>query len=214
LNARRTLGYSSLRFLALGDFEMTPRFTIPFAIFTGLLLMPAPGQSAGFPAGLIGKTVNVNWTADRLQTFEGETTPVSRSISYGLSIYISTAGRAFSKLRASTSGPGRRAGFRMRSGESEQAPDESRSSTGGNRVVRFASGELTVDHVWISGVVHVAAAFDAGFGSCTARVINGREGGAAMRGRSIISGRKFVVHSVQASTPSCSVASGNALAGQ
>ena len=195
------------------------------AIFIGAALsLPSIAESAPFPAPLVGKSLTVNWNTNRQQKFEGSDEVVLRVLSSSLRVYISTSGRAFSKeLVAVTGGGGRGGGGRGRGGggrgggsfESDQAPDDSRNSTGGNRIVHFEGGALLVDSPFIAGARRISITFDAGYGSCNARVIFGREGGTGpIRQRSVLSGRRFEVVSIQTSAPSCSIMSGNVFGGQ
>jgi hypothetical protein len=190
------------------------------AIVVGaLLLVSGIAESAPFPAPLLGKSVTVNWNTNRQQKFEGSDEVVLRVLSSSLRVYISTTGRAFSKeLVAVTGGGGRGRGGGGRGGgsfESDQAPDDSRNSTGGNRIVHFDGGALLVDSPFIAGARRISIIFDAGYGSCNARVIFGREGGSGpIRQRSVLSGRRFEVVSIQTSAPSCSIMSGNVFGGQ
>jgi hypothetical protein len=185
------------------------------AIILGVALSgPGIAETAPFPAPLLGKSVTVKWTANRQQRFEGSDEIVFRSISDSLRVYISTTGRAFSKEAVvfSGSGGGRRGGRGRVGGsfESDQAPDDSRSSTGATRIVHFEGDALLVDSPLIAGARRVSITFDAGYGSCNARVIVGREGGTGpIRARSPVNGRRFEVVSVQTSAPSCAIASGN-----
>lgn len=67
-------------------------------------------------------------------------------------------------------------------------------------------GSPVVDKKMIEGARRVSTTFDAGYGSCNARVIVGRVGGAgALQGRNPDNGRRLEIMS----TPSCSVVSGN-----
>ncbi len=86
---------------------------------------------------------------------------------------------------------------------------------GGKYVVHFEGGALQVDSPLIAGARRISIMFDAAYTSCTARVIWGREGGTGpIRQRSWITGRRFEVLSVQSSTPSCTLTSGNVLGGE
>ena len=185
------------------------------AISLGLALwVPGIAVSAPFPPPLLGKSVTVNWTADRQQRFEGSDEIVFRTLRGSLRVYISTAGRAFSKELVVFS----RGGREQRGGgsvESEQAPDDSRNSTGGKYIVHFDGGALLVDSPYIAGARRISITFDAGYGSCNARVIFSQEGGTGLiRMRSAVDGRRFDVVSIQASAPSCAVVSGNVFGGQ
>ncbi len=187
------------------------------AILLGMALSaPGVAESAPFPPSLLGKSVTINWTTNRQQRFEGRDAIVFRSISNSLRVYISTSGRAFSKEAVVFSGS--RGGGRGRVGgsfESDQAPDDNRSSTGATRIVHFDGGALLVDSPMIAGARRVSVTFGAGYDSCNARVIVGREGGTGpIRGRSPVSGRRFEVVSIQTSAPSCAITSGNIFGGQ
>jgi hypothetical protein len=187
--------------------------------FGAALSLPSIAESAPFPAPLLGKSVTVNWNTNRQQKFEGSDEVVLRVLSSSLRVYISTSGRAFSKelVAVTGGGGGRRSGRGGGRGggsfESDQAPDDSRNSTGGNRIVHFEGGALLVDNPLIAGARRISITFDAG--SCNARVIFGREGGTGpIRQRSVLSGRRFEVVSIQTSAPSCSITSGNVFGGQ
>jgi hypothetical protein len=197
--------------------------TKAFAIvLAAALCMPDMADAATFPAPLLGKSVIVSWTANRQQKFEGTDEVVSRSVSASLRVYISTAGRTFIKESVSGGGGmGRdrdgRGGGRGRgtSFEGEQAPGDPASSMGRNDVVHMEGGALMVDRKMIEGARRISITFDAGYGSCTARVIVGREGGTgALRGRNPVNGRRFEIISVDIATPSCSIASGNVFGGE
>jgi hypothetical protein len=70
------------------------------------------------------------------------------------------------------------------------------------------------DGLLLAGVRRVSVAFDAGFGNCNARIVFAREGGTVVIRQKDRAGRTFEVISVQTSTPSCSITSGNLFGGQ
>ena len=190
-------------------------------LLSAAVSVPSIAESAPFPAPLVGKSLTVNWNTNRQQKFEGSDEVVLRVLSSSLRVYISTSGRAFSKelVAVAGGGGGRRSGRGGGRGggsfESDQAPDDSRNSTGGNRIVHFDGGALLVDSPFIAGARRISITFDAGYGNCSARVIFGREGGTGpIRQRSVLSGRRFEVVSIQTSAPSCSIMSGNVFGGQ
>jgi hypothetical protein len=182
-------------------------------VLGGALSAPEMARCETFPGPLLGKSVNVTWTANRLQRFESGGNVVSRALSVSLQIYISTAGRAFSKEAVSFSGiggvvPG---GRRLQSGavQRDRAPDDGEAPRGVN-VVHVDGRALVVDRQMVEGARRVSITFDPGYGSCNARVILARENGAgALRGRGHIGGRTFEVLSIEFSTPNCSVQPGN-----
>jgi hypothetical protein len=187
----------------------------------GVLSAPGVAAAATFPAPLLGKSVSVNWTASRQQKFEGMNDVVFKALSMSMQVYISTAGRAFTKESVFSSGGGSlrggrggRGGFGL-SFQGEQGPGDARSSVGRNDVVHMEGGALMVDRKLLEGARRISITFDAGYGSCTARVIMAREGGTgALRVRNPILGRRSEILSEDNGTPSCSIASGNVFGGQ
>jgi hypothetical protein len=192
------------------------RATISKAV-NGILLsvaMSAPGiaESAPFPAPLLGKSVTLNWTTNEQRKFEGTGEITFPAFSDSLRIYISTAGRAFSReVFVRTGGGG---GQRGSSTVSDQAPDDSRSSSGDQRIVHFERGALLVDNHLIAGTRHISITFGADYGSCNARVTYDRPGDGGPIRRKLINGRRYEVVSIQTSAPSCSIMSGNVLGEQ
>jgi hypothetical protein len=202
-------------FLRIGD-EMA-RATISKAmnaiVVSAAMSVPGIAESAPFPAPLLGKSVTLNFTINQQRKFEGRDEIISRALSVSLSIYISTAARAFSReLSDFTGGGGGQGGS---SSVSDQAPDDSRSSSGDKRIVNFEHGTLLVDNHLVAGERRISITFDAGYGSCNARVTWSRPGdGGPIRMQIRSSGRRFEVVSVQTSVQSCSIMSGNVLGGQ
>src|SRR5262249_39379876 len=107
-------------------------------VLTVALSVPGIAASAPFPAPLLGKSVTVNWGTDRHLKFEGRDDIVFSPQKNSLKVYISRAGRAFSKDL--TIGRG---GVRT---EADQAPGDIRNTTGGNHVVHFDGSALLVDN--------------------------------------------------------------------
>jgi hypothetical protein len=183
----------------------------------GILLsvaVSAPGvaEAAPLPAPLLGKSVTVNWTANEQRKFEGTGEITFPAFSDSLSIYISTAGRAFSReVFVRTGGSG---GQRGSQSVSDQAPDDSRSSTGDQRIVHFEHGALLVDNRLIAGTRHISITFGAGYGSCNARLTYDRPGDGGPIRRKLLNGRRYELVSIQTSAPSCSIMSGNVLGEQ
>jgi len=190
------------------------------ALFGMLVSWPNIGATASFPAPLLGKSVIVSWTTNRQHKFEGTNEVGFGSFGNTLSIYISSAGRAFSKeviarYGGGTGGRDRGSGGAGPTTVGEQAPDERRDSIGETRIVHFEGGALLVDKPFIAGARRVSVTFDASYASCNARVIFGREGGnVPIRQIGALSGRRYEVVSIQTSAPSCSIKPGNVFGGQ
>jgi hypothetical protein len=189
------------------------RATISKAV-NGVLLsaavsVPGIAESAPFPAPLLGKSVTLEWTTNEQRKFEGTGEVTFPTLSDSLRIYISTAGRAFSReVFVRTGGGG---GQRGSPSVSDQAPDDSRSSTGDQRIVHFDRGALLADNHLIAGTRHISITFDAGYGSCNARVTYDRPGDGGPIRRKLINGRRYELVSIQTSAPSCLITSGNVL---
>ena len=119
------------------------------------------------------------------------------------SVYVSTAGRPFLRVRltsATKSGTSR--GLDVGPGEG--------SGRGG---VRFEGNRLIGTEAFRSGARQYIATFDASFASCTLSVLDGRSGGEAIRRRGP-DGAMYTLGPVTTGSPSCSIQSGNAFAGQ
>jgi hypothetical protein len=183
------------------------------AIIVGVALStPGRARSETFPGPLLGKSITVKWTLARQQRFESTGAVVSRTINASLQIYVSTAGRTFSKESVSFTGTGgMRGGLRPVGGayQENRAPDDPEPRRGVN-VVHAEGRALVVDRQMIDGARRISITFDSGYGNCSARVIFGREGGAgALRGRSRINDEHFEVLSSEVSTLSCAITPGN-----
>jgi hypothetical protein len=171
---------------------------IPAAIL--VLAMTASGALAA-PSQLYGKSVVVSWTENRMQTTDYSDTPVPKTASGRLSVYISDKGRAFSRVSMSVE---RRR--RTQSGERDAVQGE-----GSARSVNFHANSMTVSAPrGDAGAMMIAVTFDSAFQGCSAHVVTGKANGAqSTRVTSMINGRQYRFFSVQTSGESCSVQSGN-----
>jgi hypothetical protein len=123
-------------------------------------------------------------------------------VSSNLTVYISSAGRTFSRF-TTTRSKGRRA----RSSKTEthdQAPGEAPTS-GRTRVVHFQGRNLIVDSELESGVRRVTINIEGH--SCSARVAY-----AKLEGVQPLQGRRGTINSVDVSGVSCTIQAGNAFA--
>lgn len=154
------------------------------------------------PAQLYGKSVTVSWTENRMQTTDRSATPVSKTASARLSVYVSDKGRAFSRV-SMTVERGRRGNA---SGQRDAVQGE-----GSARSVNFSGNSMTVTAPrGDAGALMIRVTFDSGFQGCSAHVISGKSGGAGFtRVHSMITGGTYDMYSIQASGESCSIQSGN-----
>jgi hypothetical protein len=177
----------------------------PLARLISLLVVSLTTQAhaAGAPEALKGKSVILTWTEARQQRVVGQPNFYSVNGSVSLSLYISTAGRVFSRRTNST-----RAG----SGTIERAPAEG----GGVRPTRaalFGGQTMTLIGETKGGAYRHVIEFDASFASCSARVALAFQSGKTSIALSPIIHKYVEVKSVTVSGISCSVKAGNVLAG-
>lgn len=165
------------------------------AVASALLQSPA---LAALPQQMLNKTVTVSFTVSiPARTPDGATGTASRAVTKV--IYISSAGRIFGETS-------RRAG---RNSETVQRGPE--VTTGafradGNRLV----GAIAVGN----GASQLTITFDGSFQSCTAQLVTGGQGGRPITWKGLDGIVRTATGPVTHSSPSCSVAAGNAFAGR
>jgi hypothetical protein len=189
---------------------MTGKPTAAFLVLTCLsVLMPQPCQAAP-PKELYGRSIVLRWIEARVQREVelGEQQPQSVGNAVELTIYVSTAGRIFSRQHR-VGYIGGRAGA---AATDDRAPGDSPRS--GTKMAQFNFQGSTMTQVVVSesGARQVSVDFGSGFSSCTLRVLQGKENGRPQIVRSQITGRRLEVLSVAINSPTCSVRDGNALA--
>ena len=178
---------------------------IPSAHHISLLVMLLATQAhaADAPAALKGKSVVVTWTETRQQRHVGEPNFHSVDAGHNLSMYISTAGRVFSRQTNTT---------RTGSGATEQVSGESGGAYP-TRTPLFAGHSMTMVGETKGGARRTLIEFDASFESCSARVATAFQSGKTSVSLSPITKKYVEIKSVTANGASCSVKSGNVLAG-
>jgi len=149
----------------------------------GALVLPTIARAADFPSQLWGRSIVVTWNTN------GEDRPAAASFISQLSVYVSGAGRTFSRMTVDGT----------RSARSEQGPINRAVSTAVN--VYFENGALLADTQTINTALRVAMIFDAAYGRCNATVIFGGDEGAPVGGREV-------------KASSCSITNGNVLVGR
>jgi len=135
----------------------------------------------------------------------GPTTSSSSSSQF--SVYISEAGRPFVRSdRTLTS----------RRGTEQKAIDSAPGSKIGVSVssgVQFSGNSMIVTMRMVSGARRITVTFDGGFSSCSATVLNAREGDKPMVIKNRYTGIDREVTSIQSSVTGCSIKAGNVFAG-
>lgn len=174
--------------------------------------LPVGAIAATAPAALRGKSVALSWTEGRTQRPVGTEAWQTINNSITLTVYISTEGRVFTRQQRTSSGDlsmRRGTAGRERSNTRERAPGDAPRSDLRAANSSFQGNTMTLSAQYESGARQVHISFDGGLSSCTARVMQGREGGKNQVLTSQITGARTEVQSVQVSTPSCSVRAGN-----
>jgi hypothetical protein len=179
-----------------------PAFIIMLPIWW--LLSLAPAVSASAPAQLRGKSIVVSWTEDRIQRVVGEANFRAVAANHQFDMYISSAGRMFSKMTNTT---------RRGSGSAEQVG----GAPGANRQPVFANQSMTVfmPNRNGSGIRRLSVQFDGSYAGCTANVVRAKaEGAKTMVTTSLIIDGKIEIQSVTVSAASCRLQNGNVFGGE
>lgn len=172
---------------------------------TSLFLLAFLGLSGGAahaaPAQLYGKSVVVTWTEERQQRVDGEDRIRNVGRNGTFSVYVSSAGKPFSRMNYSFSGG--RGG--LKSGNRDAVGGESSA-----RNVSFQGNSINV----VGGKSMKGGArsirIDLDGGGCSAQVITGKEEGAsAIRAKSIVTGSSLEILSIKSSAASCRIQDGN-----
>jgi hypothetical protein len=173
-------------------------FSIPSII---ALAMTSSGAIAA-PSQLLGKSVIVSWSENRIQTTDRDAQPTSVSAQAQLSIYISDKGRPFSRVTMSVAN---------RRGNTRTGNRDAVQGEGSARSFNFSGNTMTASMPrGNAGAMQISVTFDSGFQGCSARVIAGKSGGAqSTRVTSMITGRQYDFYSVKTSGESCRVQAGN-----
>jgi hypothetical protein len=171
-----------------------------------LLALPAAALAQSAPAAMRGKSVVVTWSENRTQRFVGEQQVRHLQVGYTMSVYVSSAGRPFSRLTATMPRGG--------SGSAEHVGAGGRSSSGGARQVQFQGRSLVMTAGLTGGARRISVDFGDAFTSCSARVLIAKQvGSQSMRGKGLVSGRELEILSASAGSASCSVREGNVFGG-
>jgi len=167
--------------------------------------MIAPQLADAAPQSLYGKTVVVTWQEERQQKLPGEENMRFVGTAAEFDVYVSEAGRPFSRLRFSIANQR----GRLKSGSRDAVGGE-----GSARNVSFSGNGLTASMPrGAGGALLVSVTFDSGFQSCTARTVSGKAPGvAAAHAKSIINGGSIDLYSVKTSGESCRIQNGNMFA--
>jgi hypothetical protein len=181
---------------------MESPMTPPFQLVAVLVISFATqAYGAGQPEALKGKSIILTWTEVRQQRVVGEPDFHTINGSVSVTLYISTAGRIFSRRTDSVRG---------RSGSRERAPDDAGVRTSGDH---FRDQTLTLISESKGRASRIAIEFDESFSNCRARVEVTFQSGKTEVTLSPIIHKYIEIKSVAVNGVNCSVNAGNALAG-
>ena len=177
------------------------------ASFLALLVGAIGGAAATEPPrALYNRSVMLSWIEYRVQRCNSGETARGNTNSL-LQIYVSDAGRLFSRLN-------RRAGGQSNSTDADPEGGANRTGTGASRLdTHFEDRQLLVDTPMRSGARRVQVTFDASFATCSLEVRFGKEGRQGLYHRTM-DGRMCTIISTDVSRQTCAIQSGNAFAGK
>jgi hypothetical protein len=170
-----------------------------------LVLLYGSQVANAAPRALYGKSVVVTWQEERQQKMPDEEEMRFVSAAAEFDVYVSEAGRPFSRLRFSR--VNRRGKLRTGSGDAVGGEASARnvSFSGNNMAAGMPRGA--------GGALQISVTFDSGFQSCSAQTVSGKASGVvAAHARSMISGKLVDLYSVKTSGESCRIQDGNLFA--
>ena len=188
------------------------RSWIALAAGWSLATWPAAAM-AGPPQALFGKSVVAAWTESRdIKFTDGTIQHVTIRGDYA--VYVSSQGRVFSQLvRKGINKQGQESGVASGASRGPDGNIKTRHSRG-NRVLKFEGRSLITNSTYESGARHITIAFDEGFRNCTVGVIFGKEAGAPGIVNHGMTGRLFMLVSVDVGATSCAIRDGAAVGGE
>lgn len=164
-------------------------------------------QAGAAPAQLYGKSVIVSWFEERDQRVAGEEHTRNVGAHGQFSVYLSGAGRPFSRMSYTVT----RARGQAASGSRDAVGGE---SSGGNRSVVFQGNTLSVGMTMAGGARRILVNFENGFQGCSAQVLTGKaEGVDRIHAKSMVNGRDLEILSVKTGAASCRIQDGNVFGG-
>lgn len=166
-----------------------------------MLAWPVAVSAQSAPESLRNKSVIVSWTENRSVRMGDNPNFRDMSTPFSMSVYISSAGRPFSRVAATPR--------RGNTGSAEHVGTSGRSYSGGARQVRFSGQTLEMTAVMQAGGAR-RISVDFGGGGCSARVTTAMQvGSKSYRAKSLVSGEPMEIRSVAVTGTSCSVREGN-----
>lgn len=154
-------------------------------------------HAASAPAPLRGKNLNLSWTDNRVEKIlaSGLERPLTQTSV--VTVYVSAEGRFFSAL-------GRTTGYGFVNRKEVSGRDRNALNW------RVEGATLAADQNFVRGARRLIVTFDSGFGTCSLRVLHGKEAGSAAI-QYVTMNRKEPVEllSINVTAASCTIATGN-----
>ena len=154
------------------------------------------------PARLVGRSITVHWTENRDQIDVTVNRHRSLSAPQTLIVYVSSAGRVFSRLTYAGA----------RGASSDQTAGSADATGYGARQVLFNNGTMQVTNAFKGGARQITVTADAGWSSCSARVVYAHDQTGRPMRQINLRGHVQQLISVSISGTSCEISEGNALA--
>ncbi len=175
------------------------------AILVVTLLLAWEQVADAAPQQLYGKTVVVTWQEERQQKSPDDEQMRLVGAAAEFDVYVSDAGRPFSRLRFSVAN---------RHGRLKSGTKDAVGGQGAPRNVSFNGNAMTASMPrGAGGALLVSVTFENGYQSCSARTISGKGAGVeSAHAKSMISGKRVDLYSVKTSGESCRIQSGNMFA--
>ena len=173
------------------------------SVFGILATMNPSNAVEGPPQQLLGKSVVVTWSENRIQRAEGESKFREVNATHSMSIYIGSSGRIFSRL-TNTVG--------SNSGRIDHVQEQSAGDPNvRKRVTTFTGRSMTLDQpLRKGGHRHLAIDFGEKFDDCSAKLSYVTEAGSQTSlARSPITNKMVEIKSIAMSGENCSVSTGN-----
>jgi hypothetical protein len=176
------------------------------AAFFSIVPLQTAVHAGGAPTTLLGRSVVVSWNETNRVRYVGQTDYTTTHPSMELRIYVSTAGRVFSRLTATK---------RSRTGSIDEISGESGSTS----APTFGDHSLTIIKPMKSGgATRVVIDFDAAFSGCKVTADFGKEVGHDTAIKHVLLNkadtRLVEVESVSMDNATCVVQNGNVFGGE
>lgn len=171
----------------------------PLLVSALLLASLAPALAAP-AADLVGKSVTVTWTENRQGRAAGRPEVRNTTVDFNLGIYISGAGRPFTRMKATS-----RAGV----ASNEQVGGGGTSLGGGVRAVRVDGRMITLQGSYGNYARNLQVEVAQGGGSCSAQMTVGKQAGSKPTAFKNTAGNVIEIHALTVSGTACAIQQGN-----